>query len=194
MKLLQNLKKYLPTALEMREHRHIHIFGDGLKQPELWAFNRNSSAKGIGIGIFCAFLPMPFEMIAAAFMAIALRGNLPFAVSLVWISNPVTWVPIYTPPYLLGAKILNLEPIALAKITVLEVGWHYVALWLGCLLVGAALGFASHFLITYFWRSNVRQRWAERTVTRAKRNAMQCQHPQEATRNTTVENFSAPRD
>lgn len=182
MKLLQNLKKYLPSAVDVREHRHVHIFGDSLKQPDLWAFNRNSSAKGIGIGIFCAFLPMPFEMIAAAFMAIALRGNLPFAVTLVWISNPVTWVPIYTPPYLLGAKILSLEPIALAKITVLELGWHYVALWLGCLLVGATLGVVSHFLITYFWRSNVRQRWAERTQTRAKRDALHYQQFDENTR------------
>ena len=169
MKLLQNLKKYLPSPLEVNKYRHIHIFGDSLKQTELWTFNRSSTAKGIGVGIFCAFLPMPFEMIAAAFMAVTLRANLPFAVALVWVSNPITWIPMYTPPSLLGAAILHVEPVELAKITVLELGWHYVALWLGCLLVGAVLGLSSHFFISYFWRSQVKQRWAARKSFRAKR-------------------------
>jgi len=164
--LIKSLKKHLPTQQEIAQYRYLHIFGDGLKQPEVWAFKRQSVAKGIAIGIFCAFLPMPFEMVPAIFLAVLMGGNLPFAIAGVWISNPVTWVPLYTPCYLLGAKIMQLQPIALSEITLLEAGSHYVALWLGCLIVGITLSISAHFLISFMWRSQIRQRWKNRRLIR----------------------------
>ena len=166
MNLIKSLKKHLPTQQEIAQYRYLHIFGDGLKQPEVWAFKRQSVAKGIAIGIFCAFLPMPFEMVPAIFLAVLMGGNLPFAIAGVWISNPVTWVPLYTPCYLLGAKIMQLQPIALSEITLLEAGSHYVALWLGCLIVGITLSISAHFLISFMWRSQIRQRWKNRRLIR----------------------------
>lgn len=169
MNFLNRLRKLLPTPQEIEQYRYLHIFGDSLKQRELWTFNRTSTAKGIAIGIFCAFLPMPFEMVPAIFLAIYLRGNLPFAVGGVWLSNPVTWIPLYTPPYLLGAKILNIEPIAVTKISILDLGWHYVALWLGCLIFGIIAAIAAHFTVSILWRSQIRQRWARRRELRRNR-------------------------
>ena len=169
MKIFRNLRKYLPTAKEIQEYRYLHIFGDSLKQAELWTFNRQTTAKGIAIGIFCAFLPMPFEMIPALFLAIMLRGNLPFAIAGIWISNPVTWVPLYTPCYFLGAWIFGIEPVQLTEIRILELGLHYIALWLGCLIVGIALSISVHFLITFLWRSDTLQRWERRKLLRQKR-------------------------
>jgi len=166
--LIKSLKKHLPTQQEIAQYRYLHIFGDGLKQPEVWAFKRQSVAKGIAIGIFCAFLPMPFEMVPAIFLAVLMGGNLPFAVAGVWISNPITWVPLYTPCYLLGAKILQLDPIALKEITLLQAGSHYVALWLGCLIIGLTLSIIAHFFISFTWRSQIRQRWKNRRLLRKK--------------------------
>ena len=133
-------------------------------------FTRNSSARGIGIGLFCAFLPMPFEMLPAIFMAIMLRGNLPFSIAGVWISNPITWIPLYTPCYLLGSMLINIEPVALESISLLSFGWHYVALWLGCLIVGTCLALTAHSTITFLWSRQIRERW---TIRRAKRAAKQ---------------------
>lgn len=169
MKLFKNLRKHLPTPKQIAEFKYLHIFGDSLKQPELWTFNRQTTAKGIAIGIFCAFLPMPFEIIPAIFIAIMLRGNLPFAVAGIWISNPVTWVPLYTPCYLLGTKIIQIEPIALSNTNILELGIHYVALWLGCLIVGTFLSIATHFTINVIWRFNTQQRWKRRALSRLNR-------------------------
>ena len=169
MKIFRNLRKYLPTPKQIAEYRYLHIFGDSLKQPELWTFNRQTTAKGIAIGIFCAFLPMPFEVLPAIFIAAMLRGNLPFAIAGIWISNPVTWVPLYTPCYFLGAKIIGIEPIALSEINILQVGLHYVALWLGCLIVGLALSITTHFIISFLWRSDTKQRWERRRSLRIKR-------------------------
>ncbi len=169
MHLFKNLKKVLPTHAEIQQYRYLHIFGDGLKQPEVWAFKRQSVAKGLAIGIFCAFLPMPFEMVPAIFLAVIMAGNLPCAIAGVWVSNPLTWVPLYTPCYLLGTKILQLEPILLTQITLKQAGTHYLALWLGCLLVGISLSIFTHFLVSFLWRSQIRQRWQYRKRIRALR-------------------------
>lgn len=166
MKFLRNLKKNLPTQGQIQEYRYLHILGDSLKQNELWSFNRISTSRGIAIGLFCAFLPMPFEMVPAIFIATALRGNLPFAVGGVWISNPVTWIPLYTPCYLLGSKIIRLEPIPIEQIGIFSLGWHYVALWLGCLIVGTILAFSTHFIISSIWALQIKQRWAQRKKDR----------------------------
>jgi len=164
--LIKKLRKWLPNQTEIQQYRYIHIFGDFLKQPELWTFNRATTPKGIAIGVFCAFLPMPFEMIAAIFIACMIGGNLPFAVAGVWISNPFTWIPLYTPCYLLGSKILNIDPIPLDQITILALGLHYVALWLGCLIIGTVASLITHFTISYLWISHVKQRWHNRKQKR----------------------------
>jgi len=173
LKFFTDLRKYLPTPTEVREYRYIHIFGDTLKQAELWAFNRNSISKGIAIGIFSAFLPMPFEMIPAIFIAAMIGGNIPFAVAGVWISNPLTWIPLYTPCYLLGAKIIGVQPIPLKEITILQFGWHYVALWLGCLIVGVFVSLSTHFIISNLWRANIIKRWETRRNRRRARKLAQ---------------------
>ncbi len=169
MNLFYKIRRWAPTKKEIQEYRYIHIFGDTLKQPELWTFNRTTCAKGIAIGLFCAFLPMPFQMVPAIFMAIALRGNLPLTIIAVWVSNPLTWVPLYTPCYLLGAKLMGLEFIPFKDISIVDVGLHYVALWLGCLIVGTALALSSHFLIGYIWAKQVKQRWGKRRAERVAR-------------------------
>ena len=171
MEILKTLRRRLPTPKEIQEFRYIHIFGDTLKQSELWVFNRTSVARGIAIGIFCCFLPMPFEMLPAIFIAVLIGGNIPFAVAGVWISNPFTWVPLYTPCYLLGAKIIGIVPIPVEQITLLHVGWHYVALWLGCLIVGSVLSITAHFTISFLWISQVRKRWRRRQILRRNRGA-----------------------
>ena len=171
LKILSDIRKHLPTAKEVHDFRYIHIFGDTLKQAELWAFNRNSVAKGIATGLFCAFLPMPFETIVAIFIAAMIGGHLAFAVAGVWISNPLTWIPLYTPCYLLGTRLIGIDPIPLHEISILQFGWHYVALWLGCLIIGGAVGLASHFVVSMLWRVHIVRRWQHRRAMRRARKA-----------------------
>ena len=131
MRFLQTLRDRLPKQEDLHESATLTLFGDLWQDRNLWVFNRSSVSTAVGIGIFCAFLPMPFETVVAIFLAIMWRANLPVSITVVWISNPVTWVPLYTPCYLLGARVLQLEPIPLEQIGLLTLGWHYVALWMG---------------------------------------------------------------
>jgi len=112
---------------------------------------------------------MPFEMIAALFIAAMIGANVPFAIACVWLSNPLTWIPLYTPCYLLGARIVGVEPIPLSEITILELGWHYVALWLGCLIVGTTISLTTHLVLNLVWRSQIKKRWQKRRAARQAR-------------------------
>lgn len=112
---------------------------------------------------------MPFEMFAALLIAAMIGANVPCAVAFVWISNPLTWIPLYTPCYLLGARIIQIEPIPLSEIGILQVGWHYVALWLGCLILGTIIALSTHFILNIIWRLHIRRRWQQRRDLRLAR-------------------------
>ena len=168
MNLIRLIKEKLPTRKEVAQYRYIHIFGDSLKNSELWSFSRNPVSKGAAIGLFCAFLPMPFETVAAIFFAIHLSANLPLAAAGVWISNPITWIPLYTPCYLLGSRILGLNPIPIHEINLFSLGWHYVALWLGCLIIGGSIALCAHFLLSFMWRLQIVSRWRARKSNKKK--------------------------
>jgi uncharacterized protein (DUF2062 family) len=67
----------------------------------------SSIAGGMALGIFVGLTPMfGFQMILAAFLGALFRVNIVAAVAGVWITNPLTAVPIYYAEYQLGALIL----------------------------------------------------------------------------------------
>ena len=168
---IKSLRKHLPSQETVTRNRALQVFGERIRDPDLWHFNRRSVAIAVAIGIFCAFLPMPFEMIPAAAIAIAWRANLPLSLAGVWISNPLTWVPLYTPGYLFGAKLLGISPIPLDQITLLHLGGHLAALWLGNLLIGLVLAPLSYFVVRWLWVINVRRTWEVRRRKRAIKKA-----------------------
>ena len=97
------LKRYLPSASEVRSRRSLRILGELLHDPNVWHLTRRSVSTAVAVGVFSAFVPVPFQMPLAAVLAIALRCNLPLAVALVWISNPMTMPAIFFFTYTVGA-------------------------------------------------------------------------------------------
>jgi uncharacterized protein (DUF2062 family) len=103
----KTFKKISPNPETIRNHKILKKLKLG--NPSLWNFNRKSIGKGVAIGLFCAFLPMPMQMILASFLAVIFAGNILISIALVWITNPVTIPPIYYALYKLGAWILGAE-------------------------------------------------------------------------------------
>ena len=64
-----------------------------LDHPNLFHLNRNSISRAVGIGIFCAFIPLPIQTLITMFMCLIVGANLPLAVIVIWISNPITIPP-----------------------------------------------------------------------------------------------------
>jgi len=88
------LKKFLAKQ-QLKDDKSFSIFGDLIHDQNLWHMRRRSVAGACAIGLFCAFIPLPFQMLIAAGFAIILRCNLPISVALVWITNPITMPPLF---------------------------------------------------------------------------------------------------
>ncbi|HPF59660.1 MAG TPA: DUF2062 domain-containing protein [Candidatus Competibacteraceae bacterium] len=103
----QFLQRYLPDCHQLRAHRNLRFLGDLLHDPRLWHFSRRSTVRGLTAGMFFAFVPVPWQMLLAASAAALLRFNLPVAVAMVWITNPLTIPPIMFACYQFGAWLLG---------------------------------------------------------------------------------------
>lgn len=154
------VKKFLPHPDVITQNRWIKLLGPRLQEPSLWHINRRSFPLAVALGMFCAFIPVPFQMLIAAVGAIWLRVNILVAVPLVWISNPFTMGPLYYFCYLLGAKMLGREPEGFDF--ELSFDWLITGLasiWqpflLGCFTVGAISALASYVLIRILWHLRI---------------------------------------
>lgn len=161
------LKRHIPQAARIREVRSLRIFGKWIYEPNLWAITRRTTAGAFFIGLFCAFIPAPTQMIFAALFAIYWRCNLPIAVGLVWVSNPLTMPPLFYGAYLVGAYVLGLSPGDVE----FDLSWNWVSqgllsIWqpflLGCLICGLTAGSCGFVAIDVLWRLHVVGRWKAR--------------------------------
>lgn len=167
------IRRHFPDPHKIRAHKHMRLFGTLLHDPNLWHLNRRSASGAFAVGLFMAFVPMPFQMIPAAALAIFLRVNLPIAVALVWITNPLTIAPVSYFCYHLGAWILD-TPVHAVEF---EISWEWIStelirIWkpflLGSLLVSAMSAAAGFFGIRGLWRWHVIRDWEKRKKERAK--------------------------
>lgn len=95
-------EKYIPTKdslVNNKRLKRLHRFFD---DPDLWHLNCHSVATAASIGCFICYLPIPGHMILAALLAFAFQANLPIAVSMVWITNPITIPPMFYLAYRVG--------------------------------------------------------------------------------------------
>ncbi|MGU9951298.1 MAG: DUF2062 domain-containing protein [Gammaproteobacteria bacterium WSBS_2016_MAG_OTU1] len=79
-----------------------HMYSAGMLK-----FSEQTVCRGLAIGMFWGFVPIPFQMAPAAFFCWLARSNLPVAILCVWISNPLTYVPIFFLEYKVGVWLFG---------------------------------------------------------------------------------------
>lgn len=156
------IKRLIPSPRKIRSLNLHRYFGSRINAGHLWIVNRQSVSRATAIGLFCAYIPLPLQMLPAALLAIFFRANLPISIVLVWISNPLTWIVMYTPPYLLGLAITGETGISLNTITVDMMMQQFTALIIGSLIFGSSLAAAGYILSNVIWRMIVTNRWNSR--------------------------------
>lgn len=161
------IKRWLPDHHTIKTNKHLQIFGDVLHDANLWHLNRRSVSKAFAVGLFFAFVPVPFQMILAAGMAILVHANLPLSVALVWLSNPITIPPIFYGCYKLGTVLMGVPPQDFAF--ELSVEWLTTSLsavagpfLLGCAVCAVFFSIAGYFTINTIWRFSVASNWKKR--------------------------------
>ncbi len=163
------IKKLLPHPTRVTNNIMIKKLGPKLQDPGLWHINRRSVSGAVAVGLFFAFMPVPFQMFLAAIGAIIFRVNILISIPMVWISNPVTIPPIFYFCYRVGVWMLDVERGEFN----FEISFHWLAtelslIWqpflLGCFMVGAIsalLGFATTRLL---WRLHISQHIKKRKL------------------------------
>lgn len=170
----QLLRRYLPNPKDVRTHPALRPVSKWLQNPEIWHLHRRSVAGATFIGLFCAFLPIPFQMLIAAAMAIVSRCNLPLSMMLVWVTNPLTIAPIFFFAYRLGAWLLDMD----TEVSEIHMTWDWISanlatigypLIFGSLVCGWVSGVTGFVLVRLAWRFHVIARWRERKTLRSHR-------------------------
>jgi uncharacterized protein len=167
----KKLKRYIPTRNQIKSYRSLQIFGKYIYNPNLWHFNRISVSRAIAVGLFFAWIPVPFQMLLAAGVAILIHSNLAISIALVWITNPLTMPPLYFFSYQVGRFILSVPP----RPFHFELSWDWLfstlsEIWrpffLGCLIVAILSSMLGYFLTRILWRYLTIKNWKKRKKTR----------------------------
>lgn len=163
----KTIQRFLPDPNTIRHHKMLKIFGRLLQDANLWHLNRRSARGAFAVGLFFAFIPVPFQMVLAAAGAILFRVNMPISVALVWLTNPLTMPPIFYGSYLVGTLILN-QP---GQHFVFEASWEWFlqsietigpAFLLGSLVCASIASIIAYFGIDIIWRRSVKKTWLAR--------------------------------
>lgn len=170
------LQRYMPRPDTLKRRRSLRFMAPLIADPRLWVLTRRSVANAFSVGIFCALLPIPFQMVAAAVGARLSRCNLALAVGLVWITNPLTMPLIFYANYRLGALFFD-TPVREAPVR-LSTRWiaeqmHDIlpALFVGSLISAVILAALANVAIRLIWRWHVSRHWRRRQRKRRQRRA-----------------------
>jgi len=167
------IQRYMPDHATIRQQRCLSCLGSLLHNPALWHLNRHSVAGAFFVGLTMAFVPVPFQMLLAAGLAILVQVNIPVSVALVWLTNPLTMPPMFYFAYKVGQWLLD-WPDHQATFDAFSWQWFVHAfdhVWqpflLGCAVVGLVAGVMGYLTVRIGWKLAVIHKWRRRRRMRA---------------------------
>lgn len=170
------MARYAPSHEEIQNSRWLKPFGRRIRSSELWRFTRRSVPRGVAIGLFVGiFLMIPgLQIVGTALVCIPLRGNVPIAAAMTFLSNPAT-----TPFFLIAAIDVGNRlgfHADLATFEVLATTHASVGRWLawlfsdaapavvsGLAIIAAVAAFVGYAVSLVAWRWWVRHKWNQRS-------------------------------
>jgi len=138
-----------------------------LAHPAYFAPTRRSVGGGLWVGLFLGLLPIPGQTILAILGAVWFRVNVPIAAISVWISNPITFVPIFYLAYKIGAVLLDIPPETLPA----ELSWAWLSeelalrwkpLALGSFILAMTVSSTAYLAISAIWHISTLRRYRKR--------------------------------
>lgn len=113
-------------------------------------------ARGMAAGVFAGSFPLlGLQMIIGVAIAAIVRGNKVIAAASTWISNPLTYVPLFWLNFQVGRWLLRFPPTT--ELSIDSSSWHwntfmsmgaqvFLSLMMGSLVVGLALSVLGYFV------------------------------------------------
>lgn len=134
------------------------------------AVNRKMVTRGVAIGLFWGFIPMPMQMLAVMATTPFIRFNVPIAISMVWLSNPFTMPFMYYIEYLTGNLILRKENIENIELTVewfsANIGDIFIPLYVGTAFYSIIVSSLIYILLNRLWITSVNKEREEKKKER----------------------------
>lgn len=142
-----------------------HFVATYFKHYDLWSIHKESIARGVGIGLFVAFVPiMPFQTLMAILLSILLRANFAVAFAVSWISNPLTLLPLTYFTYQMGHWVIG-EPLHTLTIHTFSWGdqkdfWSSLSAWLqqfgkaffvGMSIISLSAALIGYAVVRFLW-------------------------------------------
>jgi uncharacterized protein (DUF2062 family) len=147
------------TLKNTSKHEKLQAFIKKAKIPrEYLAANRKMIARGVLIGLFIAFIPMPMQMAAVLLFVPFIKFNVPIALAMCWLSNPITMPPMYYVEYLTGSFLLGIKP----EPVQMTLEWFsnnidniFIPLYFGTAIFSIFGSIGGYFLVNYLWKISV---------------------------------------
>lgn len=135
--------------------------------------NRKMITRGVFIGLFWGFVPMPMQMLAVIATTPFIRFNVPIAIAMVWLSNPFTMPPMYYMEYLTGNFILGKEGIDNIELTLEwfsnNMGDIFLPLYVGTAFYSIVVSGLIYLLLNWLWIRSVKEEKCEKEAKRDKK-------------------------
>lgn len=169
------MAKHAPSRDEVQNSRWLRPFGKRIRQSDLWRFTRRSVPRGVAIGLFVGiFLMVPgLQIVGAALVCMPLRGNVPIAAAMTFLSNPAT-----TPFFLVAALNMgnrlgfhaDLTTLKVLATTHASIGRWFAwllsdaapAMVIGLAAIAGIFAFAGYWVSLVGWRWWVARKWGQR--------------------------------
>ncbi len=166
----------IPTREGIERNRLLRPVAHRILVPSLWRFTRRSVPRGVALGIFSGIL-FPFaHMALAAVLALPVRANVPTAVGVTLVNNPITFVPLMAAAYRVGHVVLRIDRALpgthLASNVAANTGWlHWLvadggpATIVGLLMLAVTFAGVGYAASALGWRLWVARKWRNRRVS-----------------------------
>jgi len=116
--------------------------------------NRDMVTRAFLLGLFVALIPIPMQMLVIVLLMKFYRFNLPVAIALCWVTNPLTMPFIYYAEYITGSFLLQIE------IGTIEMSlqWFndnfkdiFIPLYFGSFVLATTISTSVYFLVNFLW-------------------------------------------
>ena len=125
---------------------------------EYLSVSRKMISRGVFIGLFIAFIPMPMQMLAVVSIIPFAKFNVPIAISMCWLSNPFTMPAMYYMEYLTGSFILGTE-VSDVEMTLEwfseNIGNIFIPLYVGTAFYSVFVSTLAYYIINFLWRNSI---------------------------------------
>lgn len=98
--------RFLKHPRKLKTSPTMRWFARHFLDKRVWKPTRHTFAGGMAIGWFVTLQLLPIQMPSAAILAAVFRVNIPIAIIMCWISNPVTMAALVPLEYLVGKWVL----------------------------------------------------------------------------------------